>query len=286
MEGATRLQVFLNGDFIDVQEARISAFDVGFLLGHGAFETMRAYAGKLFRPAAHLRRLNEACTALDIPFQEQPDWLEQTVSRLLAYNGLSEARVRLTVSPGPQMAPPSSPPTVLLAVFPLQGIPTPVSGWSAGLYRGLISSGDPLRTHKTTSYLEKILARKEARANGFDEALFLNERLNITEGSVSNIFCVRNGRLITPPVSEGLLPGITREVVAELSATCQIPLLEQPLPIEELRQSEEAFLTNSVVEIIPLVAIDNTPIGKGIPGSITVTLGQAYSQLIRQELLL
>jgi len=277
------LEVFLNGDFVDIREARVSAFDTGFLLGYGAFETMRAYAGKVFRPGAHLQRLNLTCTAIGIPFQGETHWLEKTAAELLARNGFSEARVRLTVTPGPQELQ-SSNPTVMIAAFPLQKTHNPTSGWRTSLYRGIISSRDPLRAHKTTSYLEKVLARQEAKKNGFDEALFVNEKGNVTEGAATNIFCVRAGRLLTPPVTEGLLPGITREVVAELAAGIGIPLVEHPLSAIDVVQSDEAFLTNSVVEIVPLLAVGNTPVADGKPGPITTDLQRAYRELVKREL--
>ncbi|MDI6908051.1 MAG: aminotransferase class IV [Thermoanaerobacterales bacterium] len=277
------MQVFLNGAFVAVDEARVSVFDRGFLLGHGAFETMRAYRGRVFRPAQHLERLHRTCAALGIPFVPDIARLEPVVETLLARNGLADARLRLTVTAGPEEEYLPCHPTILLAAFPLP-TGTAAPGWRAYLWQGAVNSHDPLRTHKTTSYLEKVLARREAKSKGFDEALFVNEKENVTEGSATNIFCIRAGTILTPPTVEGLLPGVTRAVVAELATRTGIPFLERPLAPEDIVRSDEAFLTNSVVEIVPLVAVGRTPVGNGAPGPLTARLQAAYRELVRQEL--
>ncbi|MEW5763307.1 MAG: aminotransferase class IV [Bacillota bacterium] len=275
--------MFLNGAFVAAEEARVSVFDRGFLLGYGAFETMRAYRGRVFRLAQHLERLNRTCAALGIPFTADAARLKPTIGALLARNGLADARVRLTVTAGPEEERLPYNPTILLAAFPLRDS-TAVPAWRAYLWQGAVSSQDPLRAHKTTSYLEKVLARREAERNGFDEALFVNEKGNVTEGAATNIFCVRAGRLLTPPTAEGLLPGITRAVVAELAERTGIPFLEQPLTPGDIVRSDEAFLSNSVVEIVPLVAVGYIPVGTGTPGPLTARLRVSYRELVRQEL--
>ncbi|RJX18038.1 MAG: branched-chain amino acid aminotransferase [Ammonifex sp.] len=277
------MKVYVNGAFVEEEQARISAFDAGFLVGHGAFETMRSYSGRIFRLEAHLRRLNQACAALKIPFTGEVTTVSGLVGRLLQLNSLEEARVRLTVTPGAAVSTAGALPTVVITAAAVTGIATPGNGWRALLHGGAVSSRDYLRRYKTTSYLEKVLARRDARDRGFDEALFLNEMGHVTEGSATNIFCVRNGTIYTPPPSEGLLPGITRDVIAEIAYRDGIPFCEQALRFEDLVSSAEVFLTNSVIEVVPLVMVGEVPVGGGGPGPVTARLQESYRDLVRRE---
>ncbi|MCL6560460.1 MAG: aminotransferase class IV [Firmicutes bacterium] len=277
------MKAYVNGDFVEEQDARVSVFDAGFLLGYGAFETMRSYGGKVFRLGPHLRRLNNTCTALGIPFQGEPAWLHETVTKLLNLNALTEARVRLTVTAGDSRTA-FSRPTVVITAAAFTGTQPSGGLWRACLYRGTVNSHNFLRQHKTTSCLEYVMARKEAKKNGFEEALFVNEMGYITEGSITNVFCVRDGAVYTPPVEEGLLPGVTREVVAELSRDAGVSFFESKLCLADFVHCQEAFLTNSVIEIVPLIAIGDVQIGRKEPGPLTVMLQQAYRVLVRREL--
>ncbi|MEW6173108.1 MAG: aminotransferase class IV [Bacillota bacterium] len=276
------MKVYVNGSFVQAEEARVSVSDAGFLVGYGAFETMRAYGAKVFRIEAHLQRLNETCAVMDIPFRCDSAWAGEVIGRLLNHNDLTGARIRLTVTPGVNYG--LSEPTVVVTAVPLSDGRTDIRGWSACISETRVNSRDLLLQHKTTSYVEKLLARRAAQKKGFDEALFLNEKGCVTEGAATNIFCVLDGTLRTPPTAEGLLPGITRTVVADIAANSGIRLIEQPLSINDLKRSEEAFLTNSIVEIVPLIHIENEPIGDGQPGPLTVKLRQAYRDLVTLEL--
>jgi len=276
------LQVYLDGEFLPAEEARISVFDQGFLLGYGAFETMRTYGSRVFRLAAHLKRLNDACAVLGIPFRMELEEVEEVIRRLVALNLVPEARVRITVTAG-DIRSKSSAPTVLITATALSGT-GPVTGIRAVVSPGAVSSQDALQFHKTTSYARKMLGQRQANQQGYDEALLVNEYGRVTEGTKTNLFCVREGELFTPPLREGLLPGITRAAVIEIASFEGITVREEPLTLSDVQQSEEAFLTNSVIEIAPLVAVNEVPIGQGIPGPLVTRLQEAYRNLVAQEL--
>ena len=286
--------VYLNGALTPRSEARISVFDHGFLYGYGLFETMRAYRGKIFLLERHLKRLLGSAETIGLASNLSEIDLGRACLDTLRANGLEDARLRLTVSRGEVDTFPgtgiSSTPTVLVTA---KGY-TPLS---AGTYnRGFKAGVSSLRRCrqslisriKSANYLVSVLARMEAEAYGLDEALLLNEQGFIAEGSVSNIFFATSSSLVTPPLESGILPGITREVVIELADTLGINVAERDVRLADLRQFDEAFLTNSVMEIMPLVAVrddagQTVTIGSGKPGEVTRRLMTAYKEMVGRE---
>jgi len=156
-------------------------------------------------------------------------------------------------------------------------------GYSAILSSYRRNSRSPLSRLKSTSYLENFLARQEARAAGVNEVVLLNEKNFVAEGSSTNIFLVSQGTLITPSLESGVLPGITREAALELSQTIGIIPLVRQVALDELLKADEAFLTSSTLEIMPLTQLDEKPIGSGTPGSITRRLMSSYRELVARE---
>ena len=286
--------VYLNGALIPRSEARISVFDHGFLYGYGLFETMRAYNSKIFLLERHLKRLLGSAEIIGLASNLSEIDLGRACLDTLRANGLEDARLRLTVSRGEVDPFPgtgiSSTPTVLVTA---RGY-TPLS---AGTYnRGFKAGVSSLRRCrqslisriKSANYLVSVLAKMEAETAGLDEALLLNESGFIAEGSVSNIFFATSSSLVTPPLESGILPGITREVVIELADTLGINVAERDVRLADLGQFDEAFLTNSVMEIMPLVAVrDDTgqtvTIGSGKPGEVTRRLMTAYQEMVGRE---
>jgi len=278
--------VYLNGKFINAAEATVPLLDYGFLYGYGLFETMRAYEGKIFRLEDHLRRLAEAAVTLGISIDVSE--IGEAITEVLRANRLIEARVRLTVSrgAGPMTPKPTACTTPTIAVIAAPYEPYPEAIYKRG-FHAVISdirrnSGSPLAGLKTANYLENLLARGAARAAGADDAILLNERGELAEASTSNLFLVKDGNLRTPPVEAGILPGITRAVVLELAARLNIAAHEGTLTIEELHQADEAFLTNSIMEIMPLTYVEEQAVGKGKPGPLTTRLMTAYQALVRR----
>jgi branched-chain amino acid aminotransferase len=280
--------VYLNGTLIPRSQASISVMDYGFLYGFGLFETMRAYGGQVFRLDRHLSRLARSAETLGLS-GGIPDLTDAVMATLQA-NRLSEARIRITVSFGEGgMAPDLGTchnPTVLIlashyqpyfeAVY-LQGFRAIVSA----IHR---NSHSPLSRLKSANYLESILARQEARAAGFDEALFLSDTGLLAEASMSNIFLVSDGILLTPSDESGILPGITREVVLELAAQLGVSAIEKSINLGEVFRAQEAFLTNSLIEIMPLTEVSGQPIGSGRPGVVTRQLMTEYRKLVNNAL--
>ncbi len=284
--GAPTGAVWVNGALVLPGEAVLAADDRGFTLGDGLFETMRAYDGRVFRLRTHLERLRSSADRLGIPV---PPDLEDAVRATLAASGLDSAAVRLTVSRGPGgegLAPPEpARPTVVIAARPY----APVERWyEAGLRtvfaRGRLNEHALTAGMKRLGYLDQVMAQAEARAAGADEALFLDTAGHLAEGAASNVFLVVDGALWTPPLSCGVLPGITRGVVLELAAAAGIPVREEPVPPGALREADEAFLTSSLRELVPAVAIGGDPIGRGRPGPLTLRLLDLYRERVHVEL--
>jgi len=279
--------VYLNGSLIPRSQASISALDYGFLYGFGLFETMRAYGGQVFRLDSHLDRLAHSAEILGLPIGALD--LKSAVIDTIHANKLSDARIRITVSIGEGgMVPDPSTcnkPTVLILAGHYQPYPEQVyeNGFRAVVSSIRRNSQSPLSRLKSANYLESILARQEARAAGVDEALCLNEKGLVAEASMSNIFVVTDGILKTPGQESGILPGITRETILELASQLDINTLEHDIRLDELFHAQEAFLTNSLIEVMPLTEIDGKPIGSGRPGSITKRLMVAYKKMVRMS---
>jgi len=277
--------VFLNGVLLPRRQAMVSVLDGGFLYGYGLFETMRAYQGRLFRLEKHLERLKRAAATLRISTENLS--LEKAVREVLRGNRLGDARIRITVSCGEGdvfTADFTGRPSVLITAAPYQPPPEEVysKGFSAVISSIPRNSRSPLSRLKTTNYLESILSKREAITAGADEALCLNEQGFLAEGSMTNIFLVKDGVLHTPDISSGILPGIARGTVMELASDLGIRVMEGDIPPEELFSAQEAFLTNSMIEVMPLTIVEGKAIGVGTPGEITVNLMEAYHQLARR----
>ncbi len=281
--------VYLNGAFVPKSEAKIPAMDYGFLYGYGLFETMRAYGGTVFRLDSHLARLKKSADRLGIAVEAAE--LSNAVKGTLLKNRLKDARIRLTVSigEGGMVPDPSSCTKTTVLVAAARYVPYPPEVYRKG-FRLIVSSirrnsQSPLPCMKTANYLENMLARQEAKAAGVDDALLLNEKGQIAEASASNFFLVSGNTLKTPPPESGILPGITRDVILELAKQLGVKAIEADSHMEELSTADESFLTNSIIEVMPVISIDRRTVGSGKPGTITVKLMTAYKDLVLKETL-
>ncbi|OQY26527.1 MAG: hypothetical protein B6I38_11185 [Anaerolineaceae bacterium 4572_5.1] len=276
---------YLNGKLLPDSEACISPSDRGLLLGDGLFETMRAYQGHIFRADAHLARLLAGAEFLGIDVPVGEGDLLRALSRTLEANGLaqSDASLRLTLTrgTGPRglVPSPNARPTLLITASPLKAIVHPSATAIIASVRR--NEHSPLANLKTLNFLDNVLARREAVGAGADEALMLNTAENLAEASAANLFAVFDGVLHTPPVGDGALPGVTRAVVMELSQGLDIPVVvEASLAPERLFTAQEAFLTNSLIEIQPLVIVNGRRIGEGEAGEMTRRLQDAYKETV------
>jgi branched-chain amino acid aminotransferase len=278
--------IYLNGRFVPCSKAKLSPFDHGFLYGYGLFETMRAYQGHIFRLDHHLTRLRYSAESIGLANSLTAFDLKAACTKTLEANKLKDARLRLTVSAGEGDMKPDpdtcSNPTVLVTAQNI--VPLPPEKYESGFKAALSSlrrnSQSPLSRLKSTCYMENILARMATRATGYDEAILLNEQGYLAEGSTTNIFLASNGELITPFLESGVLPGITREAVVEIARAANIKTMERHVELKELIEAEEAFITNSILELMPLTWFNGKPIGTGKPGQLTRKLIASYRKLV------
>jgi len=277
-------QVLVNGELVAAEAAAIPAEDGGFLFGNGVFETMRTYSGRVFRLSWHLDRLRSSARFLGIPLEEKGATLEEDIEKTLRANRISPAYVKVVVSgPGRGNPPGKSGPYATRMVIVDKLVPYPESLYRKGCWGVLVglrrNNCSPLPGHKTLSYLDNLLAKREVEAKGAQEGLFLDTEGYLSEGSTSNIFLLRKGGLVTPSLDSGILPGVTRRVVLEICSSLNMRVEERRTDLSELLWAEEAFLTNSLMEIMPLTKLDTQRIGGGRPGTITQRLRQEYRRL-------
>jgi branched-chain amino acid aminotransferase len=271
-------RIWLNGRLVEAGMARIDPGDRGLLLGDGLFETMRAVGGRVPLLARHLARLHDAAALLDLPVPARDGAIEGACVGVLEANGLREAALRLTLTrgPGPRgLLPPAEPtPTLLLAAFPLPALPPAARARVAHLTRR--NEHSPLSRLKTVAYLDNLLALKEARAKGADEALLLNTAGRLACASTANLFVIEGACVLTPPLAEGVLPGVTRALVIESAADLGLACRERPLLQADLARADGAFLTSSLAGLRPLLAIDGQTIGGGTPHPLLEKLTAAW----------
>jgi branched-chain amino acid aminotransferase len=278
-----------NGKIVPLEQATVSVFDHGLLYGDGVFEGIRFYNGKAFRLQPHLERLflSARAIALNIPYSIEQ--LTQAVIETIAAAPEANGYLRLVVTrgPGPLGIDPSRchSPIVFIVADRLQLVSERVRSEGAKVIiaatRRLGADGLDPRI-KSLNYLNHILARMEATHAGADEAILLNSAGRIAEGSADNIFIVQRGELLTPPVIEGALDGITRQVVLELAEKLGIKFRETPLAPYDLFTADECFLTGTGAELIPVGAADGRPIPQ-CPGPIYSRLAAAFKVLVGQE---
>jgi len=281
--------VYVSGRCVPREEARISALDAGVLLGAGLFETLRTYGGRPFRLPQHLARLRASGDFLRIFVRESDDQIAATITHLVEANGVPDARLRLTATRGPLAAEvdddEAPPATLIITAGPMTPYPAELYEKGATVVVSDIraSPDDPTVYHKTTGYLRNLLALRDAHRAGATEALIFNTKGRLAEGSLSNVFIVSKGRLLTPPLEEGLLAGVTRAAVLELAAEAGVPAEQQPLSPRDCLDADELFLTNSIMEVLPVGRVERKEIGDGLPGPVTRKLAEAYKALVARE---
>lgn len=275
--------VYLSDKFVPQEEAVVSVFDHGFLYGDGVYETLRAYRGRVFQLAEHLARLERSASRIQLRLPVGRERLADLVRESLRRNQLQEAYLRITVSRGageigldPALC---KAPMLVIIAKPFQPYPESIytQGVSVTIAKTRRNLPEALPPQvKSLNFLNNILAKMEATAAGVHEALLLNHRGDITEGTTSNVFAVQGGRLLTPSVESGILEGITRGVVLQLASELGIPSEETRLTVEDLMRAEECFLTNTTQEVLPVTQVDGRMIGNGRPGEITRRLHASF----------
>ena len=263
------------------EEARVSIYDRGFLYGDSVFETVRTYGGEPFALAEHMARLDRSAARVGIamPIPAADFGMEIRLAVRAARNPESYARAMLTRGSGPVGLDPAlaGAPLRVILVEPLVPLPT-------ALYRDGIAvvtvrterAADAARGAKVGNYLASLLALKEAKARGAQEAIILDAAGRVVEGTTSNVFLARGGELRTPPEQASLLPGITRAHLIEIAGELGRPIHLGDVTPDDLASADEVFISSSLREVLPVVRVDDRPVGDGRPGPITRALHAAF----------
>ena len=282
------LQVYINGKFYNKDDAKVSVYDHGLLYGDGVFEGMRSYAGKVFRLNEHLDRIWESAQSICLEIPIAKDDLAAAVNESLELNGIKDGYVRLVVTRGagtlgldPNRC---SDPQVIIIADTITLYPAEV--YELGLEIVTVST---IRNHpaalspriKSLNYLNNILAKIEGLKAGCVEALMLNTKGDVAECTGDNIFLVKHGVLLTPPIDAGILAGITRHAVIELALDQGREVREIPLTKHDVYIADECFLTGTAAEVAPVVKVDDRTIGDGVPGPVTRDLKERFHALAR-----
>ncbi|MBI2081992.1 MAG: aminotransferase class IV [Deltaproteobacteria bacterium] len=278
--------VSINSRLIPLQKARISVLNAGYLYGEGLFETLLAVEGKVLFFEKHLERLLNGTKALQITLPMSGPKIKQEILRLLKTNKLSKkvAYVRLCLSADEEQVGSRNRSNsalkrrkTTLVIFAIPFHPFSPEFFKKGgrliLIRSTRNDDFPVVGVKSTNYLTRMMARREILKRGAVEGLLMNQSGRLTEGASSNFFLVKKGVLITPPLSEGLLPGVTRDVIIRLAKKIKIPFQEKPVTIKDLRNADEIFVTSTLKGVMP---IRNFEGANKKPGEISATLMSAY----------
>ncbi len=284
------LKIYIDGKLVPKEDAKISVFDHGLLYGDGVFEGIRTYDGLIFKLKEHIDRLYQSAHSimLEVPIPKED--LMEAVKKTLRANNLKNAYIRLIVTRGvgdlgldPRKC---RRPTVII-------VTDKITLYSEKFYKeGMEIVTVPTQRNipealnpqiKSLNYLNNILAKIEAINAGVEEAVMLNSEGYVAECTGVNIFIVKRGALLTPPIYIGALRGITRGVVFDLAKTIKIPACEEVLTRHDLFNADECFLTGTAAEVIPVVKIDGRVIGNGKPGKITLTLIREFHKLTKVD---
>jgi len=280
--------VYIDGRLYPASEAKVSVYDHGLLYGDGVFEGVRVYDGLAFKLREHIDRLYDSAKVikLDVPMSKEE--LVEAVVKVLRANGLRDGYVRIVVTRGvgdlgldPRKC---RRPTVIIIADAIQiysdearrkGLTAIISS----VRRDAVDATS--HEAKTLNYLNSILAKIEANEAGVDEAIMLDHRGFVAEGTGDNVFIVKGGVVYTPPRTAGILPGITRGCVIQLCRELGIPVVERDLTVVELYTADEVFVTGTAAEVMPVTVINGRPIGDGRPGPVTMRLMEEFRRLTR-----
>jgi branched-chain amino acid aminotransferase len=283
--------VLIDGQPFAPDAARVSVFDRGFLYGDSVFETLRTYGGRPFALDEHVARLARSARLVRIRMPLSAAEISAEIRRAIELGGFPESYVRAMITRGqgqrlgldPALA--HSPLRVVI-VSPLE--PYPADKYQQGIgaitYRTQrLADGTDATEAKLGNYLLAVLATEAARAADAEEALLVDREHNVLEGATSNVFAVRAGRLITPPIALGILPGITRAHVLLVAKELSLEVEERPLLVSELSGLDELFISSSIRELVPVVRVDGQAIGAGVPGPLAQRLLEAFRARARAD---
>lgn len=277
-------EVFLNGEFVAADQAKVSVFDRGFLLGDGVYEVIPVYAGRCFRLEGHLLRLQNSLAGVRManPLSDL-DW-QSMIEALVERNGGGDQSVYLQVTrgvaPRDHVFPKNVTPTAFAMSNPLQ--PVPESYKIKGIAAITVPDIRWQNCHiKAITLLPNSLLKQQAQDAGAQEALLIRDGY-LTEGSASNAYAVIAGQIYTAPKDEKVLPGITRDLVLELAAKANIPIVEQAVSEQQLRDADEIWVSSSTKEVLPVTTLDGAAVNSGQPGDVWKKMDKLYQQYKQQ----
>ena len=281
-------RVWINGQFFDKYDAKISVYDHGLLYGDGVFEGIRIYAGKVFKHKEHIVRLFESAKAIALTIPLTPEQVMKAVEDTVADNKKVEGYIRLIVTRGPGslgLDPRKCEPNIIVIVDDISLYPKELYDNGLEIITSSYTRNHPNAVNprvKSLNYLNNILAKIEAiRANCL-EAIMLNHKGEVAECTGDNLFIVKNGVLKTPPNDAGILEGITRNFVIDLAKAAGIPFAESVLTRHDVYIADELFLTGSAAEVIAVTKVDGRAIGEGKQGPVTKKLREIFTAEVRK----
>ncbi|HKI48334.1 MAG TPA: aminotransferase class IV [Desulfobacteria bacterium] len=283
--------VYLNGKFVPLSQAKVSILDRGFCYGDALFETMRVYSGKIFQLDQHLDRLEQGAQNIFLKLPESRERIHEILYETFYRNQGADAVIRMTVTRGEgilgKLWQADTSPTLSVHVRPYSA--PPAEWYQNGVLISLIPNsaaklGNFQEQIKSTNYLSHILARKQAEDQNSADGIMINEQGEVCDGTVSNIFIVKDGELSTPAVNGYVLAGITRQVVIKLSTDTGTFCKERAMTVDDILQADELFLTNTGWEILPVARVDGKTVGSGQPGSLTRTLQREFRKFVDAEI--
>jgi branched-chain amino acid aminotransferase len=281
--------VNVNGRITDARDAVISVFDHGFLYGEGIYETMRTYNGRLFLWDRHMVRLRRSAGLIELTLPFTGDELAAAVratQEAAALPGEAYIRILVTRGIGELTYDPEATPTPSVVIIVRPHVEPPAAVYDEGVRVVIV---DVVRNHpgsvnpliKSNNLMNSALAMQQALRRGAFEGIMRNYRGDLSELTMSNLWVVRDGTALTPPLESGLLPGIRREFLLELAPEVGIPAREQVLRDEDLFSADEAFLSSSIKELVPIVRVDDRTVGTGRPGPVTRRLFDEFRRRAR-----
>ncbi len=279
-------KVFLNDKLVDINKACISVTDSGFLYGAGLFETMRSYDGMVFALKDHLDRLffSAGCLSINNPYNRK--YLTDAIYKVLQANKLTDARLRLTLTNGPMSeSEEHRKPTLLITATKLR--PYPAEYYKKGIMVVLCpfrqNPNEPTCGHKTTSYFSRMIALNIAHQKRASEALWFTTDNHLAEGCISNVFLVKDSVLYTPSIETPILAGVSRKTVCQIAIKNSIKLVEKDLYIEDVLTADEIFMTNVIMQIMPVNAVEKHTVGNGKVGIMTKRLQKSFDELVESQ---
>ncbi len=285
------MKIYLNDALVEKEQAVVSVFDHGLLYGDGVFEGIRAYSGRVFRLKEHLERLYSSARAILLTIPLTPKQMEEAVLQTLRANKLQDAYIRLVVTRGvgdlgldPRKCPK---PTIFIitdkiALYPQEFYDKGLHLITAATRRNIPDALNP--SIKSLNYLNNILAKVEAVRQNAPEAIMLNAQGYVAECTGDNIFIIKSGQLLTPPIWVGALEGITRNAVIDIARRkMKLPVREEVFTPYHVYVADEVFLTGTAAEVVPVSEVDGRTIGSGKPGKLTLELIKEFRELTKNS---